>query len=61
MDDVFLAVGGLLVVMGVALKWGVPEALIVAGIFFIGTAVLIGKQNALAAKSVSEQQPTEDR
>jgi hypothetical protein len=60
MDDLLLFGGCASIVVGVA-QLNVPAAFIVAGLLMIGVGLLIGKQNALAAKSVSEQQPTQDR
>lgn len=59
MDDVFLFVGLVLIVAGVWMIY-IPAALITAGAGLICIGLLIGKKNALAAKSIREQR-TENR
>jgi hypothetical protein len=60
LDDWLLICGCVLIVSGIAL-WSIPAALIAAGVLMIGIGLLIGKQNAITAKSVQEQPRPEDR
>lgn len=60
MDDLFLFLGCVSITIGVALIY-IPAALIVGGFLMIGIGLLIGRKNAIASKSVPEQQHTEGR